>query len=61
MSKTKYLYLGADLKIAAIHASIMHNNSLRDLTLITLSVVRFEGTGGFLIRYAVTRSKHIAN
>jgi len=30
----------------------IHNNALRDLTLITLNVARFEGTGGFLISYA---------
>jgi hypothetical protein len=34
-----------------IHTSNICNNVLHDLTLVEMTIARFVGTGGFLIRY----------
>jgi hypothetical protein len=46
------LYLRNDFRYPRIHTSTIRNNALHDLTLIKMTVVRFVGTGGFLIRYS---------
>jgi hypothetical protein len=52
VSKIKDLYLRTDLRELRIRTSSIHNTALHDLTVTELTVARFEGTEGFLIRYA---------
>jgi hypothetical protein len=58
----KNVYLRTDFRELRIHTSSMRNNVLHVLTLIKLTVARFVGTGGFVIRYSNgKRNKHTVN
>ena len=57
--KLKNSYIRTDFRELRIYTSSIHHNGLRDFTLITLTVARFLGTMGFLIRYSNGRSKDI--
>jgi len=57
VSKIKDLYLRTDLRKLRIRTSSIYNNAPHDLTVIELTVARFEGTEGSLIRYANGHTK----
>ena len=61
VSKIKNLFLRTDFRWLRIYANSIRNNALYDLTLINMIVACFTGTGDFLIRHFVVRSKHTAN
>jgi len=51
------IYTPTDSNKLQIHTSSIHDRALHDLTLIKMTVVRFVGTGGFLMRYSNCRTK----
>ena len=51
------IYTPNDSTELQIHTSSIRNSAMHDLTVIKITVVRFVGTGSFLIRYSNGRTK----
>jgi len=57
-TKIKNLFLRNDCRQLRIRNNSTRNDVLHNLTLIKMIIVRFVGTGSFLIRYCDSHTKH---